>query len=73
VDHAILKLLIVVADASDCLALADVLRNQCKGACVGLVGLLAADVRLSDLAADLVVNEVYARSCEVLDRVCHWC
>jgi hypothetical protein len=73
VDHLIFQLLVVVADASDRLSLADMLGNECKGACVGLVGLLAADVRLSDLAADLVVNEVYARSCEVLDRVCHWC
>jgi hypothetical protein len=72
VDHAILKLLIVVADASDCLALADVLRNQCKGARICLVGLLAADMRLPDLAADLVVYEIQACLCLALDGIRYW-
>jgi hypothetical protein len=72
VDHLIFQLLVVVADASDCLALADVLRNQCKGACVGLVGLLAADVRLPDLAADLVVYEIQARLCPALNGIRYW-
>jgi len=48
------------------------LGNECKGACVGLVGFLAADVCLPDLAADLVVYEIQARLRPALNGVRYW-